>query len=242
MRQFFLAIFLAGWAMGPMAFAATPEETAGQALAERLRAAQPEEGSRVTGTLIIRSGDRRKEIPVVCQVTVTDTNWMTTYQAMATSSTGAEQLVVIHSSNGPNQYLYARAPAPSAPLPSLAPVEDASIPLAGSDFSLEDLGLDFLHWPAQRQLKGEMRLGQPCYVLESSRPSGGIGRIRSDIDKESGGILIANAFDGQGHAIKEFSLHGTSFIKVKGQWRLQKMDIRNKKTGSRTELKFDLNK
>ena len=244
MRPFFLAILLVCCGLCPAAFAVTPEETAGQALAERLRSAQPEDASRVTGTLIIGSGDGRREIPMICQVTVTETNWSTTYQALATSQSGTEQLVVTHASNGPNQYLYAHASAPSAPLPSLAPVESdvASIPLAGSDFSLGDLGLDFLHWPAQRQLKGEMRLGQPCYVLESSRPSGGIVRVKSDIDKETGGLLIATAFDAQGHTVKEFSLHGSSFKKVNGHWRLEKMDIRNKKTGSHTELKFDLNK
>ena len=121
------------------------------------------------------------------------------------------------------------------------PAADASIPLAGSDFSLADLGLEYLHWPVQRQLKGEMRLGQPCYVLESSNPQGGeIVRVKSDIDKDSGGLLIAEAYDTRGHLVKEFSLHGSSFKKVNGRWQLEKMDIRNKKTGSHTELKFDL--
>jgi hypothetical protein len=106
---------------------------------------------------------------------------------------------------------------------------------------LADLGLEFLHWPVQRQLKGEMRLGEPCDVLESSNPSAGaIVRVRSDIDREFHAPLIAVGYDAQGHAVKEYSLHGSSFKKVNGRWRLEKMDIRNKKTGSRTELKFDI--
>jgi hypothetical protein len=88
-----------------------------------------------------------------------------------------------------------------------------------------------------------MRLGQPCYVLESSNSQPAeIVRVRSDIDKESGGPLIADAYDAQGHIVKEYSLHGSSFKKVNGRWQLEKMDIRNKKTNSHTELKFDLNK
>jgi hypothetical protein len=218
----------------------TEELAAGQVLAEHLRSSVPEENSLFHGRLIIKSEGATREIPIVCRVTVNQTNWETDYETAATNQSGAERLVIIHSTNGPNQYLYARAT-----LPILVPVPpaDAAIPLAGSDFSLADFGLEFLHWPVQRQLKGEMRLGQPCYVLESSNPQGGeIVRVKSDIDKDSGGLLIAEAYDAKGHLVKEFSLHGSSFKKVNGRWQLEKMDISNKKTGSHTELKFDLDK
>jgi hypothetical protein len=152
--------------------------------------------------------------------------------------------VVVHSTNGPNEYLYARTSGPGtvAPKPAPVPPADAAIPLAGSDFSLADLGLDFLHWPQQRRLRDETRLGQACYVLESSNPAGGeIVRVKSDIDQDTGGLLIATAYDANGHVVKEFSLHGSSFKKVNGHWRLEKMEIRNHKSHSQTELKFDLN-
>jgi hypothetical protein len=55
-------------------------------------------------------------------------------------------------------------------------------------------------------------------------------------------LLIAEGFDAQGHLIKEFSLHGSSFKKVNGHWRLEKMDIRSPKNHSQTELKFDMEK
>ena len=223
-----------------------PEEfAAGQALAEHLRSSAPEENSEFHGKLIIKADGVTREIPVICRVTVHSTNWETDYETTATNQSGAERLVVIHSTNGPSQYLYARAASPSAALPKIAPVTpaDAVIPLAGSDFSLTDLGLEFLHWPVQRRLKGEMRLGQPCYVLESGNPQAAeIVRVRSDIDKESGGLLIADGFDAKGNLVKEFSLHGSSFKKINGRWQVEKMDIRNKKTDSHTELKFDLNK
>jgi hypothetical protein len=255
MRRLFPAIFLVCFAVRFSALMAVPpkqepgpatsaELAAGQALAEQLRSARPEENSQFHGRLIIKSEGAPREIPIVCQVRLNPTNWETDYETAATNQTGAERLVVFHSTNGPNQYLYARAGSPSAALPKPAPVPaaDAVIPLAGSDFSLADLGLEFLHWPVQRQMKGEMRLGQPCYVLDSSNPQAReIVRVKSDIDKDSGGLLVAEAYDAQGRVVKEFSLHNSSFKKVHGRWQVQKMDIRNKKTGSRTELKFDLN-
>jgi hypothetical protein len=248
MRLVFHAVLVASLAGGVFALAAAPmpqepaaptaeEYAAGQALAEHLRSSLPEESSTVTGKLVIKSDAGVKEIPISCQVTVDSNNWKTTYQTSATAEVSAEQLVVVHETNGPNQYLFARG---GSALSTLAP-GDVSNALAGSDFSLGDLGLEFLHWPVQRQLKGEMRLGQPCYVLESSNPGGrGVVRVRSDIDKESGGLLIADGYDADGKLVKEFSLHGSSFKKVNGHWKLQKMDIRNKKTGSHTELKFDI--
>lgn len=223
---------------------ATSEElAAGQALAERVRSSAPQEDSQISGTLIITSPSGEMEVPILCKVAVTPTNWVTDYQTAATAQIGAQQLVIAHTSNGPEQYFYAAAPSPAAPLPTLKaiPPDDAAIPLAGSDFSLGDLGLEYLYWPIQRQLKGEMRLGEPCYVLESMNPQGGeIVRIKSYIDKEYMAPLIVAGYDENDHLVKEFSLHGSSFKKINGRWQMEKMDIRNKKTSSHTTLKFDL--
>ena len=59
------------------------------------------------------------------------------------------------------------------------------------------------------------------------------------IDKESDGILEAEAYDINGKLLKVFE--PKSFKKVDGQWELQEMEIRNVQTGSRTRLEFDLN-
>jgi hypothetical protein len=99
-----------------------------------------------------------------------------------------------------------------------------------------------LHWPQQQRLPDETRLGQACYVLESRNPNGGeIVRVKSDIDQTTGGLLTATAYDANSRVVKEFSLSGSSFKKVNGHWRLEKMEIRNPKLHSRTELKFDIN-
>ncbi len=230
---------------GPLAAAGPPaqSDSPGEALAQRLRSAEPDENSEIHGTLIIRAGKELTRVPVVCRVVLKGATWETEYETAATTNIGAEELVVVHGTNGPNEYLYARAPRPGTALakPEPLPMADTGIPLAGSDFSLADLGLEFLHWPQQQRLPDETRLGQACYVLESRNPAGGeIVRVKSDIDQETGGLLIATAYDSSGHVIKEFSLHGSSFKKVNGHWRLEKMEIRNHKLHSQTELKFDI--
>ena len=227
--------------------AASPsgEELAdGQNLAERLRAAEPEENSDIHATLIIRDGTQTRLVPAISRVIRKEGAWETTYDTAATTNSGAERLVIRHRVNGPNEYWYARAPGPDKPLPAVAPVPPAQAeetPLAGSDFSLGDLGLEFLHWPEERRLPDETHLDRACYVLESSRRQGeGITRVKSYFDKESGGLLIADAWDAAGHLAKEFSLHGSSFKKVNGHWRLEKMEINNRRIHSRTEIKFDI--
>jgi len=222
------------------------DEAGGQALAEQMRASMPEKDSAIHGALLINSGKTKTTIPVVCEVKLHGGTWETIYQAEATPASGAERLDVIHSTNGPNRYLYARAAKPGAPLPEPGPVSPADLeaPFAGSDYSLGELGLEFLHWPGQCELGEEMRLGQACNVLESTNSQkGGMVRIRSWIDTKSLGVLVADAYDSGGNRIKEFSLDSKSFKKdARGHWQLEEMGIRNLKTRSRTDLKFDVPK
>jgi hypothetical protein len=102
------------------------------------------------------------------------------------------------------------------------------------------LGLDFLHWPQQRRLKGEMRLGQSCYVLES-RDEGAksIVRVKSYIDKESNGLLIAEGYDA--------TEHGQGILPARQQLQKGQRPLASGKDGysrlkkhSQTELKFDI--
>ncbi|MGA3182761.1 MAG: outer membrane lipoprotein-sorting protein [Verrucomicrobiota bacterium] len=210
------------------------DEAAGQALAEKIRSSVPTENYERHAVLLIDSKTGHEEIPVACQVIIHPEtgDWETIYQTSATNQARAERLVITHRPGAPNRYVYDNQ--------EVAPAATA-VPFAGSDYSLGDLGLEFLHWPGQAELKGEMRLGQPCYVLQSTNtPQGGIARVKSYIDKESGGLLIAEAFDANGSRLKSFSLHGSSFKKVNGQYQLEKMEMVNEKTGSHTVLKFDM--
>ena len=48
----------------------------------------------------------------------------------------------------------------------------------------------------------------------------------------------ADAYDSRGDLVKRFD--PTEFEKVQGEYQLQEMEIRNRKTGSRTRIEFDL--
>ncbi len=221
------------------------EPQTGEAIAQELRTMRPEENTEISGVLKIRSPNRREDIPVVFNVIADKNSWCVIYETRPTTNRPAEKLVVIHSLTCPNKYLYARAPTPSAALSEPKPLasSEAAIPFAGSDFWLNELGFDFLDWPEQNKLKGEMKLGRPCYVLESHNPRAlKVVRVKSWIDKETGGVLVANAFDRDNKLVKEFSLGGSSFKKIKGHWQLKKMRISSPKNKSETVLEFDLPK
>ena len=220
----------------------------GSKLAAALRSMRPEENSRWQGQLKITRNRQTLLVPAASEVIADGPAWKAVYAAESTGKTGAEKLIVVHSTNGPNEYFYAKAVSPSAAPGEPKPLSAAEIdlPFANSDFWLPDLGFEFYHWPDQRCLKGEMRRGRPCYVLESRNPSPapqGYSRIVSWIDREGaakdgGGIILAEAYGPDNRKLKEFSLG--PFTKVKGHWELKWMEIVNVRANSRTRLEFDL--
>ncbi len=58
------------------------------------------------------------------------------------------------------------------------------------------------------------------------------------LDIESGGIVMAQAFDVRDKLLKEFA--PKEMKKIQGQWQLEEMEIRNVQTGSRTRVQFNL--
>ena len=245
LRFFVLAGFLTVAFVGALWAADIDEPASGEELAARLRSLQPAKMSEITGTLKIRAGSVRKDVPFLLRIEPSANDWKTTYEIPGTVDTVAETFVVIHRASGSNDYFFARAPHSGDKVGDLQPMaaEQTAIPLAGSDFWLGDLALDFLRWPQQRKLKGEMRLGQPCYVLESANPvAKEVVRVKSWIAKEAEApaILVAEAFDAKGKQVKEFTISGGGLRKVNGQYQLEEMKIRNYKTGSQTILKFNL--
>jgi len=164
--------------------------------------------------------------------------WEATYRTQGSAPAAHETLVVRFRVGGATEYFYSHGAGVSA---TNVPVSRADIPLAGSDFWLTDLGLEFLHWPNQRVLRSEMRRGRSCRVLESTHPN-----LRSQATPgcfrgwttDTDGILQAEAYGPDGRMLKEFSVG--SFKKIEGQWQLKDMKIRSVRRGSRTWLEFDL--
>jgi hypothetical protein len=229
-------------------------EIQGRKLAQQLCEAQPTENFTNSGVLQIRnSKGETTKVPVDCFLFVTQTNWVNFYKAsrfegsIHSKNTGYTdsftQVFPIEITHFQGRLSVYKFKFPSPEQPGL--ITDLYAPFAGSDFWLCDLGLEFFHWPAQKVLPNTTNLkrGRSYTLLESTNPNpstNGYSRVLSWIDKETGGILEAEAYDVKGKLLKEFA--PKSFKKVNGQWELQEMEIRNDQTGSRTRLDFDLKK
>ncbi len=219
---------------------------AGRALAAEMSNIRLESGEWKGDLKIQRHGaDGRKTtfIPAMGQSLPGDTEWKTVYQTVSTNGIPAETLTVIHATNAPNRYLYARAAAPGAPPGEAKTLGGAEIdmPLAGTDFWLSDLGLEFFHWPGQNRLPGEFMRNRSCFKLESTNPNpepGGYSRVVTWIDKETGGPMQADAYGADGKKLKQFEVG--HFEKVNGQYQVKDMAITDLRTGSKTTLEFEL--
>ncbi len=243
-------IFLMALLLNAPPFSAQAQEgtlgpEAGRKLAADLRSMRPEENSKWQGTLKIKRNHKTSTVPIFCQTTLGDSSstWNVMYLTSATDAIGAEKLTVICSTNGPNQYILAVAASPGGPLgqPMQLTGPAADVPLAGSDFWLSDLGLEFYHWPQQERLAGDRRGGRPCYVLESINPqttAGGYSRVKTWIDEETGAPVEAVAYGMDNKQMKIFELK--HFRKVNGHWELKDMEMINSRTGSQTHIIFDL--
>ena len=219
-------------------------EIQGRQLARQLCEAPPTGNFTNTGVLQIRDGSgNRTNLNFYSEIFVTESSWWTSYRVALNTGTNIDSFIitkVIHSTGQPNTYYLHEGFCGQA-----FSDKNAAVPFANSDFWLCDLGLEFFHWPAQKILPKTTTLkrSREYTLLESTNPNpppNGYSRVVSWIDKESGGILQAEAYDAQGKLLKVFE--PKSFKKVNGQWELQEMEIRNVQTGSRTRLEFDLTK
>jgi hypothetical protein len=251
-----LVLFFAVGARAETTNTLSDAEIQGRQLARQLCEGQPPENFTNTGILQIRDGHgNRFEIPIKSKAIVTSNDWRIVYEASITNE--MTTLLVIHAVGSANTYFYSTNLTTRVPvlgdIPTLghlfrsSKISDGEIflPFAHSDFWNCDLGLEFLHWPNQKFLPKPTNLkrGRAYTLLESTNPNpstNGYSRVLSWIDKESNGILAAEAYDVNGKLLKEFE--PKSFKKVDGQWQLQEMEIRNAQTGSRTRLEFDLKK
>ena len=228
----------------------SPEQAAkeGQALVAEILAQKPAENSTNTGVMTIREAkNKRTQIPIQFTIQLTPTNWMNGYRANL--SNHVEILSITHLANQSNTYTenyqVSIGTPPIIGTSSFGPLRSDVIwaPFSDSDFSIADLGLEFLHWPDQHLTKKEMKRSRSCKVLESINPKpapNSYSRVVSWIDNESDGIVMAQAYDAQGKLLKEFIPKKVK--KVEGQWQLEEMEIDNDQTGSSTKVDFDLSR
>jgi len=233
-RRLLTASLLGGLLWSASATVLSDAEIEGRRLAQELLELTPAENSTNSGVLRIRDENGKlSTVPVECRVTLGETNWRTVYETWSGRNEAAERLSVTHDGANANRYELDG---------KVIPATNTAVAFASSDFWVVDLGLEFLHWPAQKVLKrNDTRRSRSCTVLESVNPDpspNGYSRVVSWIDKESGGIVHADAYDANGKRLKEFD--PKAFKKVNGERQLQEMRIRNVQTGSRTDLEFIL--
>jgi len=207
-------------------------EIQGRQLAQKLLDQRPTESFTNTGVHQIRDGGLQQEVPLKCETVVTPTNWYIFYAA------GVATIKISHYGFGQDNEYEFHAEDGKESTPS---GNDLMASFAGSDFWLVDLGLEFLHWPGQKVLRGDTARGRLCKVLESTNPdpsTNGYSRVLCWIDNETFGIVEAKAYDAQGKLLKEF--YPKDIKRVDGQWRVGSMEIDNVQTGSRTRLEMDL--
>jgi hypothetical protein len=230
----------------PLLWAAAQPEgavAAGQALAAELRALQPAKDFAVEGVLERRDAQGKRtrlDVRMVTRLTAPNA-WMTSYEILGGTDRIQERLTVRRWTDRPNEYEWAAAGAPAAGAPGALQGDDAYVAFAGTDFFWSDLGLEFLHWPQHRLLpvKNAMRKGRSCRVLESvagKESRAPYARVVSWVDRETGGLILAEAYDAANRLLKHFSVG--SVTKVQGRWELKNMEIRNTADDTRTVLKF----
>jgi hypothetical protein len=249
----FLLLFLASSAVcfgqghvepRPAPLDSVQAEQEARALVAEMLAQTPQQNTANTGQVRIRdAAGKEREIPVRFEITATPTNWVSVYETLTPSGgPGGEKLTVIHAPGQPNQYELVSSAGATNAVPRELALDQTMISFAGSDFWVADLGLEFLHWPKQRLLKKEMRHSKSCEVLESVNPQpvpGGYARVVSWIIIESPhGLVHADAYNAKGELMKLFD--PTALEKVQGDYQLEEMEIRNRKTGSHTWIKFNL--
>jgi len=253
MQRTSLAAACSFWLLGLIVLAADSvtgqnnisSEARGAALALQLRTQKPTEPLATSGFLRQRNPDGkwRPRVPLQFEVRIVGDSWQSIYRALGADDKPIEILMVTHHESRPNVYEYWRVGVSGSGNADRVALQGdaAAIPFAGSEFWLSDLGLEFLHWPGQNLIGGQMRKGRACHILESINPSPGMNaysRVRSWVDVEHCGILRAEAYDENKRLVKEFNIG--SFKKVSGKWQLKSIEIRNARTDALTRIEFDL--
>lgn len=243
------AKFLAIWMMtvlSPLVFGADPTpspEVLGQQLAAEIRQQRPVHGSTNSATLRLREkSGRRTSVPVQIETQLTENGWKLRYKAIGERPGGVSHAVIVQTLGATPSY---EIQSPSG-LVQQSGLDQANLSLAGSDFWISDLALEFLHWPQQRVVRQEVSSARMCHVLESTHPTpgtNGYSKVISWVDTKFLAILNAEAFDQTGKLLKRFSTGSfRKFIRTDGQeaWFLQDVKIANHSRNSVTELNFEV--
>ena len=205
----------------------------GNQLAKTIRNLIPEENVEIRATMeVIERENKRLETEVVIQVEKLGlAQWQTTYKTKRDEDV-SEHWRVRREIGQLNRYEHKGR---------LAKRTEILSSMVGSSFYIADFGMEFLHWPSQTVLKTQRRKSRLCHVLESRNPKPAKGeyhRVVSWVDKETGGILLADIYTAEAKPIKRFAVKGLT--KKNGRWQVDEMEMRDTKTRARSRLYFHL--
>ena len=169
--------------------------------------------------------------------------WIQFYQAINLNpkATSVSRFVVFRKTGQPGEYAVLTKENNSIDKAPRFKGNASMKSFAGSDFWLADFGFEFFNWQDQRLVEEGMHRSQWCLIMESRNPKpqpGAYSLVKSWIDKDTLGLVQAYAYDNEGKLLKVFN--PKSFKKIKGQWHLEEMEIRNAQTRTRTTVTFDL--
>lgn len=226
----------------------------GQLLARHLRTLVPQEPSTHRAVLRMRGPQGRRQVPVTVLTRPgrggEADRWSVEYRACdPDSEEGCEVSTIHYRIDAAPTYQQERVPEvkgtpssrPPAGSPGLeGPSPKASLgdrPIAGGDFLLQELGMEFLHWPEQRIRGRELSNGRWCRVLESrSGKTEGAVSVRSWIDEKLDVLLSAEVYDSRQQRLKQFSV--TQFREQGDRWSCS-VSMVDDRRGTKTELSFD---
>jgi len=98
-----------------------------------------------------------------------------------------------------------------------------------------DLSFSVLWWPNSKLIRQEQKINRDCYVVDVPIP-GSKNTMRLWIEKNMGMLLEAQTLDAKGKELSRMKI--VSIKKMDGMWIAKDLEIRDKKTGSKTTLQI----
>ena len=104
--------------------------------------------------------------------------------------------------------------------------------ILGTDLAYEDLALRFVYWTKATTEGSETIKLRPCWKLRLNAPNHRTqySSVNLWVDKESGALMRAEAYDWQGKQTKRFEV--VSGQKIEGKWYLKQMRVESLDPGT----------
>ena len=240
MKRFYLFLFTTAMAqaadkaapLSPVPTDVAGQKAMGAALAESLRGMRLVNQDEIKGNLRIRKPrGKRENVPVIFRAKAEGAAQVETF------ATAKGTLQIRKTPHKPNEYFFK---APGAKAEMKMEGEQLNEIFAGSDFTLGDLGLEFLQWPNQQVIGRASRLRETCNIL-LSKPAkvlpGGYSHVKCWVEIHNRALLCVEAYRGT-KRVKLFQ--AKSFKKLEGEWQLRELELRNDVSDARTQIQFDL--